>query len=191
MSRGLMVSLFVVLAFAVPVVISMDARLEGPAGRDEPAAAPAVATRPAQKARPKPAATATSDDHQIPAGAVVVVTLRTTVGSATSAVGDQVDAELAESITRDGVELIPAGSTMRGSVVDALPASRDALRGRVAIAFFVIEHARTGSRAAIKSRPIAVDASPPADKRPVDIVLAAGHRMHVVLAEPLLVRIPK
>ena len=192
MSRGLTSSLIVVLAFAVPVVISVDGGRQQPAAPAAPDAQPAArgsATRPAQKARPKPAPT--SDDYQIPAGAVVPVTLRTTVGSATSAVGDQVDAELSESISRDGVELIPAGSAMRGSVIDVLPASRDALRGRVAIAFFVIEHARTGSRAAIKSRPIAVDASQPVDKRPVDLMLAAGHHMRVVLAEPLLVRIPR
>lgn len=194
MSRGLLLSLIVVLAAVVPAVITMDRGLAPVGEREEPARArPAVsqaaAARPAQKPRSRPAPA--TEDFQIAAGSVIVVTLRTTVGSATSAAGDQVDAELAESLSRDGKELIPAGSTMRGTVADALPASRDSLRGRVAIAFFVIEHLRTGSRAAIKTRPIAIDASPPADKRPIDVRLAAGHRMHVVLAEPLLVRIPK
>ena len=190
MARGVLLSLIVILAVAVPALIKMDRGLPWLDGPQAPVPASPVAARP-QKPKPDPKPAATTQDFQIAAGSVVAITLRTTVGSATSATGDQVDAELAESVIRDGMELIPAGSTMRGSVIDAMRASREALRGRIAIAFFVIEHVRTGSRAAIKSRPIVVDASQPADKLPLDVQLSAGHRLNVILAEPLLVRIPK
>lgn len=192
MARGVLLSLIVILAVAVPALIKMDRGLPWLDEPQAPLPASPVAARPQKpKPKPDPKPAATTQDFQIAAGSVVAITLRTTVGSATSATGDQVDAELAESVIRDGMELIPAGSTMRGSVIDAMRASREALRGRIAIAFFVIEHVRTGSRAAIKSRPIVVDASQPADKLPLDVQLSAGHRLNVILAEPLLVRIPK
>jgi hypothetical protein len=133
------------------------------------------------------------DEYQVPAGGVIAVTIRTTVSSASTFNGDQVDATLSEGVTRDGVELIPAGSVMHGTVVDAVQASPEELRGRIAVAFFVIEHAVTGSRAAIKTRIIAVDAPVPAEKKPkpVDVELIAGQTLNVVLAEPLLIHIPK
>jgi hypothetical protein len=63
----------------------------------------------------------------------------------------------------------------------------------------VIQHAATGSRAPIRSRPIVTEAAAldpavvgrSAAKRPVDVQLAAGDRLIVTLAEPLIVRIPK
>lgn len=191
MTRGALFSLIVVLLIAWPVVAGMGlgrARVDQNGEPGAPQVSRGGATGRVRTPRKEAAA---HDDYQIPAGAVIRVELRTTIGSASSAAGDQVDAGLAEPVMRDGVELLPVGSMVRGTIVDALPSSRHASRGRVAFAFFVIEHARTGSRAAIKSRPITVDASPPVDKRPMDVMLAAGHRMNVILAEPLLVRIPR
>ena len=136
-------------------------------------------------------ATPRATDYQMPAGSVIAVTLRTSVGSATAAVGDQVDATLADAITREGTVLIPAGSRLHGSVVDVLAASEREPRGRVAVAFYVIEHADTRSRAAIRTRTIALDAPAPSGKRPSDVRLAAGQALNLILTEPLLVRIPK
>ncbi len=195
--------------FAVPnpamsrrfaLVLAVAAFLLAPAvGRmglevlDEPAAAPvsrAAIQRPRTVLKTRKAA-ARETDYQMPAGSVIAVTLRTTVGSATAAVGDQVDATLADAVSREGIVLIPAGSLLHGSVVDVLPASERELRGRVAVAFHVIEHALTHSRAAIRTKTIAIDAPVPEDKQPSDVRLAAGQALNLILTEPLLVRIPK
>jgi hypothetical protein len=201
MSRRFLLSIILVLCVASPWVgriCSMPDVPEGfraPRAPDEaPLAAPVP--RAAQKSQ-KPLKTskrkgaAGYTDYQVPAGAVLTAKMRTTVRSAADAAGDQVDAVLTEPVTRDGVELIPAGSTLHGTVIDVLRASPLELRGRIAVAFFVIEHAVTGSRAAIKTRAIAIDAPAPVDKRPVDVELAAGQPLNVVLSDPLLIHIPK
>ena len=102
-----------------------------------------------------------------------------------------------------GLELIPAGSAIHGKVVEAVPASPRDLRGRVAVAFFVVQHAATGSRAAIVTRAIVFDAPDPgtAEDEPGKgrrIEKAAGRRrdaagaaVAITLAEPLTVYIPK
>lgn len=203
MSKGFVASIIVVLCVLAPSVARMGSvggalggygKL-GRSGR-EGAAAPSRAAAPSVTPIQRPSkrkAPSAFTNYQVPAGTVVAVQLETTVRSATSGVGDQVDATLTESVSRDGVELIPAGSVMHGTVIDALAATPRDLRGRVAIAFFVIEHAVTSSRAAIKTRTIAIDAPPPAEKKPkpVDVQLTAGQSLNVILAEPLLIHIPK
>ena len=67
-------------------------------------------------------------DYRVPAGAMLQARLRTTVGSASNQVDDQVDAILLEPVTADGIELIPAGSAIHGKVVAVTPASTRAPR---------------------------------------------------------------
>jgi hypothetical protein len=195
MPRGFIVSIVVVLCFIGPWVARLESLTEaiGRRGTSRPAAFASAVTfttphvqTPARREAP-PAFT----DFRLPAGTVVTVKISTTVRSASSSGGDQVDATLTEAISRNGVELLPPGSVMRGTVVDAAGASRREPRGRIAVAFFVIEHVRTGSRAAIRTRAIAVDAAPSPDKRPADVELPAGQTLSVVLDKPLWVRIPK
>ena len=203
MSRGFILSIVLVVCVVAPWIGRMGSvadalsSLGAPgAGAREALAAPAP---PAALKPQKPLKTSTSrrgspaayTGYQVPAGAVFAVKMRTTVRSADSDTGDQVDAVLTKAVTRDGVELIPAGSTLHGTVFDVLRASPFELRGRVEIAFFVVEHALTGSRAAIKTRAIAIDAPPAVDKRPVDVELTAGQPLNVILSEPLLVHIPR
>ena len=139
-------------------------------------------------------------DHRVPAGAILQARLRTTVGSASNQVDDQVDAILLEPVTADEIELIPAGSAIHGKVVDVTPASAHNLRGRLSIAFFVVQHAATGSRAAIVTRPILFEASAPDEavvkgrrhqKYPVDVQTSPSQPVTVTLAQPLIVYIPK
>jgi hypothetical protein len=204
MSRGFVLSIILVVCVVAPWVGRMGSvadalsSLGAPgAGAREALAAPAPpAARAAQKPLKSPktsrrGSAAAYTDYQLPAGAVLAVEMRTTVRSAASDTGDQVDAVLTKAVTRGGVELIPAGSILHGTVIDALRASPLELRGRIAVAFFVVEHALTGSRAAIKTRAIAIDAPPAVDKRPVDVELTAGQPLNVILSEPLLVHIPK
>ena len=141
--------------------------------------------------------------YRVPAGTVLQARLRTTIGSASSRVDDQVDATLLEPVNGSGLELIPAGSAIHGKVVEAVPASPRDLRGRVAVAFFVVQHAATGSRAAIATRAIVFDAPDPgtaedepgkgrrSKKRPVDVATPPAQPVAITLAEPLTVYIPK
>jgi hypothetical protein len=139
-------------------------------------------------------------DCRVPAGTILQARLRTIVGSASSQVNDQVDAILLEPVTADGLELIPAGSTIHGTVTEAMPASPRELRGRVSISFFVVRHAATGSRAAIATRAVQFEASEPTDppvkgrrsrKYPVDVQTSPSQLVSLTLAEPLIVYIPK
>jgi hypothetical protein len=125
-------------------------------------------------------------NYRVPAGTVLQARLRTPLGSASSRVDDQVDAILLEPVNGDGVELIPV--------------SQRELRGRLSLAFFVVQHAQTGSRAAIVSRPIKFEASEPEEpvtkgrrqkKYPVDVQTSPAQLVSVTLAEPLTVFLPK
>jgi hypothetical protein len=139
-------------------------------------------------------------DHRVPAGTVLQAKLRATVGSASNQVDDQIDATLLEPVTADGIELIPAGSALHGKVVNVNPASPRDMRGRISIAFYVVQHAVTGSRAAIATRSILFEASEPEEtavkgrrpkKYPVDVQTSPAQPVTVTLAEPLIVYIPK
>ena len=140
------------------------------------------------------------DYYRVPIGTVVAVRLRTAVDSSANQANDLVDAVLSEPVTQEGVELIPAGSILHGSIVTVERASREALRGHVSIAFAVVQHAETGSRATFRTRTITIEAQPPAEtagsrrvprRQPIDLVLPAGPPLQLTLDEPLVVAIPK
>jgi hypothetical protein len=148
------------------------------------------------QSRPRPAADA--DHYRLPIGTVVSVRLRTPIDSSVNQVNDQVDAIFAEAVTRQGVELIPAGSVLHGTILKVEPASRQAPLGQVSFAFAVVQHGESGSRASFRTRQIAIEAQPPPVKvrrapkhPPTDVVLPAGHPLQVTLDEPLVVAIPK
>ncbi|HEX4566955.1 MAG TPA: hypothetical protein VH138_10005 [Vicinamibacterales bacterium] len=151
-------------------------------------------------AQEKSRAVAKPDRYQVPIGTVVPARLRTPIDSSVNQVNDQVDAVLADAVTQDGVELIPMGSMLHGSILSVEAASRVTPLGQVSFAFAVVQHAQTGSRAAFVSRSISVEAQPPAEPagkrrgarpQPTDVLLAAGHQLQVTLAQPLVVAIPK
>jgi hypothetical protein len=197
MSRRFVLALVLLLCVASPWVGRLGSMPEvlggfgAPRARNGAPLSPAAAQKSQKPPKPKGKRAAAYADYQVPAGAVLTVRLRSTVRSAADETGDQVDAVLTEPVTREGIELIPAGSILHGTVIDVLRASPLELRGHIAVAFFVIEHAVTGSRAAIKTRAIAIDAPAPVDKRPVDVELTAGQPLNVVLSDPLLIHIPK
>lgn len=92
--------------------------------------------------------------YQVPAGIHLEIELQTNLSSNSSAVGDPVDARLRWPLTAEGVELVPAGATLLGSVSEVEPAGKKK-RGRLVFAFHTIEHPETGSRAMIKSAGLA------------------------------------
>lgn len=169
-------------------------RVEVPISVTTPSAiSPQTATASRGSVLKKPAAA--MDVYQVPAGTPLFAQSRTTVSSATSEVDDEIRATLSSAVTQDGMELIPSGSVMHGKVVDVTPASPRRRRGQIAIAFYVIQHADTGSRAPIVTRVLRLEAAPPdsrsGPKRPVEARISAGDAITLTLAEPLIVRIPK
>jgi len=171
------------------------------AGTDTPIVAAAEAVAPPVLAQAKPKPVARPDHYKVPIGTVVPARLRTPIDSSVNQVSDQVDAVLSDAVTQDGVELIPAGSVLYGSILSVEAASREAPLGHVSFAFAVVKHAETGSRAEFVTRPISVEAQPPAEPaagrrrgartQPIDVQLAAGRPLQVTLAQPLVVAIPK
>jgi hypothetical protein len=110
-----------------------------------------------------------------------------------------VDATLAEAVSQDGVELIPEGSLLHGRVIDVVPASKKVVHGQIAVSFAVVQHAVTGSRAAIQTQAVTIAAEDPATlpksarrsrAQTTDLVLPAGHAFVLTLADPLIVYIP-
>src|SRR4051812_48847471 len=63
----------------------------------------------------------TSKTYTVPADTVVSVRIGETLGSKTSQSGQNFDATLVEPVVVEGKELIPAGSSAHGVVVDAKP----------------------------------------------------------------------
>lgn len=138
------------------------------------------------------------DQYRLAIGTVLPVQLRSAIDSATARVHEQFDAVLSAPVKQDDIELIPSGSVLHGTIVQAEPATRERPRGRVEIVFTVVQHADTRSRAAIRTRPLMFEAEAPAEtargrkakKQPIDVVLPAGHHLMLTLADTLVVHIP-
>ena len=169
------------------------------AGTSAPIVTAAEPVAPPVAAQAKPRAVPKADHYKVPIGTAVSARLRTPIDSSVNQVSEQVEAVLSEAVTQDGVELIPAGSVIYGSIQSVEPASREAPLGQVSFAFAVVLHAQTGSRAPFVTRSISVEAQPPAEPagkrraraQPIDVRLPAGRPLHVTLAQPLVVAIPK
>jgi len=71
----------------------------------------------------------------IPAGTELTLALDTTLSSETNQPGDHFSATVVEPIEIDGREVIPAGSTIQGSVTEATPAKRGAGEAMLALSF--------------------------------------------------------
>jgi hypothetical protein len=92
-----------------------DVRIVDP--NDKPVALPAIA-----KFR----------EYTVPAGTKISVRLGEAVSSGTSQAGDNITATLADPVTIDGVQVLPAGSTVRGVVASAEPSGK--VKGRASLA---------------------------------------------------------
>jgi hypothetical protein len=148
------------------------------------------APRPAQRAAAEGSRTQHAD-YQVPAGTYLQIELRTNLSSNSSAAGDPVDGRLRLPLTSEGMELVPAGATLLGSVREAEPAGKK-LRGRLVFTFHVLEHPETGSLATIKGS-VLTFASPAPKKGNVypELRLEKGLDVSVSLLAPLTVRIPR
>lgn len=135
-------------------------------------------------------ARASHTDYQIPAGTYLQIELRTNLSSNVNAVGDPVDGRLRLPLTSEGVELVPAGATVLGTVREVEPAGKKR-RGRLVFAFHVIEHPKTGSLAMIKGTVLSFASDPPKKGNVYpELKLEKGVDASVSLLAPLTVRIP-
>lgn len=74
-------------------------------------------------------------EYTVPRGTRLSIQLEEAVGSATSNVGDAVSATLANDVTIDGAEVLPAGSPVRARVSDAEKSGKVKGRARLALTF--------------------------------------------------------
>jgi hypothetical protein len=134
----------------------------------------------------------------VPAGTRLFIELRTPLTSDESEPQDPIRAVLKSAVTIDGVELVPAGAAVLGTVVDATPALKKNDRARLALRFNVLEHPQTGSRVPIRTEVLtfAVDAGK--KKKGAEgaaafsqVRLDPGADVSSSLREPFVVRIPR
>jgi hypothetical protein len=89
---------------------------------------------------------------------VLAIELQSAVASDTSSVEDPVRARLRKPIMIDGVEALPAGSNLRGTVTEATRSGRVKGRARVGFQFNTIEPAGRDARLDIRTGVVAREA---------------------------------
>lgn len=131
------------------------------------------------------------EEHQVAAGTTLPIELRTRLSSNVNEAGDGIEGRLLRPLTtRDGVELVPAGAVVSGTVKVAEPAGLKQ-RGKLAFTFHVVEHPETGSRAMIKASVLTFESDFPAKGNLFgEVRLEKGRDSSVLLLAPLVVRIP-
>jgi hypothetical protein len=134
----------------------------GPASRSVPRDEIAD-VRVVDKAKPVPLPPAAKfREFTLPEGTKLVVRLDSAVGSDTSRVEDAVEATLTDAVEVDGIDVLPAGSIVRGEVSAAQPAGKVKGRARLALRFTSISVPGRDERSAILARS---DMMAPATKR--------------------------
>jgi hypothetical protein len=151
----------------------------------------AAASRPARVAASAGSTGRRFNEYQVPAGTTLPIQLRTRLSSNANRAADLIEGRLLRPLTtREGVELVPSGAAVMGTVSEAEPAG-PRQRGRLAFTFHVIEHPETGSRATIKGSTLTFESEVPAKGNLfAEVRLEKGDDTSVLLLAPLLVRIP-
>lgn len=131
-----------------------------------------------------------SRDYRIAAGTHLELEIRTRLSSNASRRDEAIEARLLWPIEQDGIELVPAGATLRGTVTEVEPAGKRR-PGRLSFTFLLVEHPETGSRATVRATVVTLE-SPRPDKGSVyaPVEVERGSHTSVALLEPLIVRIP-
>ena len=160
-----------------------------------------AAATPANGQAGRPAAKAAAPKlarFQVAAGTALLLTMRTPLDSATALVGDQVEAVLWSPVIQQDEELIPEGSVMFGKVRQVVRATEKTPAGSLTLAFTIVEHAETRSRAPLSTHDVSVIATlePPRGRikkkpTPVDASIAAGSRLIATTTAPLAVWVPR
>ena len=100
-------------------------------GQVDPSAVAPPAEQQAQP--PVPPASPAPQVLRLPAGTVVEVELVDKLSSSTNLLADKFAIRLAQPISRDGVELVPAGAVGQGEVIDAAKAGMGGKQGKLII----------------------------------------------------------
>jgi len=131
------------------------------------------------------------NEFQVAAGTTLPIQLRTRLSSNANRAADGIEGRLLRPLTTaDGVELVPAGAVLFGTVSEAEPAGLKR-RGRLAFTFHVVEHPETGSRATIKASVLTFESEVPVKGNLyAEVRLEKGSDASVLLLAPLLVSIP-
>lgn len=149
------------------------------------AAAPSKETKTTKKPRAR-----AFEEFQVAAGNTLPIALNRRLASNANQPADHVEGRLLRAIVADGVELVPAGATVLGTVSEVEPAGLKK-PGRLAFTFHVIEHPETGSRATIKASVVTFESQRPAKGNVYpDVMLEKGTDASVLLLAPLQVRLP-
>ena len=177
----------VLTACVVVAGLVLDSGLS--AAQSKPSASGAVT--PAGKSRKPSGRGPRSHDYQVAAGTAISIELRTPLSSNGSQRADAIEGRLLRPlVATNGVELVPSGATLLGTVSEAEPAGVKR-PGRLAFSFQIIEHPETGSRATIKTATLTFESQPPAKgKLFADVRVEKGADASVLLLAPLLVSIP-
>jgi hypothetical protein len=120
------------------------------------------------------------------------IELRTSLACSTSEVQDEIRGRLTLPLSVDGVEVVPAGATVRGVVTEVERSGRVKGLARLAFRFSVLEHPTTGSRVGIRTATIIREAkaAKKKDAATIDVQIPSGSVVAARLEEPFLVRIP-
>ena len=129
-------------------------------------------------------------DYRIAAGTHFEIEVRTAMSSNASRRHDAIEGRLLRSVEQDGVELVPAGAVVRGTVTEVEPAGKRQ-PGRLSFTFHIVEHPATGSLATMQATVVTLE-SPRPEKGNVysAVEIARGRQTSVALLAPLTVRIP-
>jgi len=104
-----------------------------------------AALEPVEKSTPPPLPpVAKYREYTVPAGTVLSAQLETSLGSDTSKVEDAVEATLITAELVDGVEVLPAGSVLKGNVTSVMPAGNVKGKASIAVKFHSITLAGGG-----------------------------------------------
>ena len=154
---------------------------------DESAQAPAK-NPPASRSARK---TGRYETYQVPAGTHLSLELRTALNSNSSRPRDEVRGKLRQALTVEGIELVPAGAMVIGTVQETEPAGLKA-RGFITFGFHVIEHPDTKSLATIRTTMLTFHSEPGEKKKTFkEVQLDPGADINVSLLAPLKVHIPR
>lgn len=131
------------------------------------------------------------ETYQVPAGTHLSLELRTALNSNSSRPRDEVRGKLRQALTVEGIELVPAGAAVIGTVQETAPAGLKA-RGFITFEFHVIEHPDTKSLATIRTTALTFHSEPGEKKKTFkEVQLDPGADIDVSLLAPLKVHIPR
>ena len=112
-------------------------------------------------------------EYTVPAGTPLKLTVQSAVSSETSKIEDAVDAKLADAVMVDGIEVLPAGSAVRGTVASVESSGK--VKGRASLGLLFSSITAYSERHAISARWAAeAESTKKSDAKKIGIGAGAG-----------------